>query len=162
MNNNTWYLVIGAIIVVGGASYFFTKSDDTSVDTLNVTPQVLPENNTAITPQAENNAVTTPATPDATTPAPDVVSITVENEGMKFLPSTLTVKKGQTVRLTFKNSGGFHDWKIDEFNAATKQMPAGTEETIEFVADKAGSFEYYCSVGKHREMGMKGTLTVTE
>ncbi|MEY4731380.1 MAG: hypothetical protein RL681_326, partial [Candidatus Parcubacteria bacterium] len=47
------------------------------------------------------------------------------------------------------------------FNAATKVLTDGQSETIEFVANKAGTFEYYCSVGSHRQMGMKGTLTVT-
>lgn len=41
-----------------------------------------------------------------------------------------------------------------------KIIEGGQEDVIEFTPDKAGSFEYYCSVGKHREMGMKGMLTV--
>ena len=49
---------------------------------------------------------------------------------------------------------------IDEYGAATKQGQAPFEEVIEFTADKTGSFEYYCSVGTHRQMGMKGTLIV--
>ncbi len=72
----------------------------------------------------------------------------------------MTVKKGDTVKITFKNSGGMHDWKIDEFSAGTKVLQVGQQETIQFVADKAGTFEYYCSVGQHRAMGMKGSLIV--
>ncbi len=94
--------------------------------------------------------------------APTVKEFTVEGGKFYFAPNTLTVKKGDTVRVTFKNKDGFHDFVIDEFNARTKQINGGQEETIEFVADKAGTFEYYCSVGTHRQMGMKGTLTVTE
>jgi len=51
---------------------------------------------------------------------------------------------------------------MNEFNARTKQIKAGETETIEFIADKVGSFEYYCSVGQHRQMGMVGTLVVEE
>lgn len=87
---------------------------------------------------------------------------TVEGRKFSFAPISLTVKKGETVRLTFKNVDGMHDWKLDEFKAATKVLQTGGQETIEFVADKAGTFEYYCSVMNHRAMGMKGTLTVTE
>jgi cytochrome c oxidase subunit 2 len=72
----------------------------------------------------------------------------------------IKVKKGDKVKITFQNSEGFHDWVVSEFGAATKQTKAPTTEVIEFVADKTGNFEYYCSVGKHREMGMKGTLVV--
>lgn len=89
-----------------------------------------------------------------------VKSFTVTGGNFKFAPAAITVKQGDKVRITFKNEDGFHDWKIDEFNAATKKINAGAEETIEFVADKKGSFEYYCSVGSHRQMGMKGTLVV--
>lgn len=79
-----------------------------------------------------------------------------------FTPNMMSVKKGDTVKITFKNAGGFHDLVIDEYGVATKKLQAGQEEAISFVANKVGSFEYYCSVGSHRKMGMKGTLTVTE
>lgn len=77
-----------------------------------------------------------------------------------FSPSTMTVNKGDTVKITVKNLNGTHTLKIDEFNAATRVLKAGETETITFVADKTGTFEYYCSVGNHRAMGMVGTLTV--
>jgi nitrite reductase (NO-forming) len=72
----------------------------------------------------------------------------------------IKVSQGETVVINFKNSEGFHDWVIDEFNARTKQIGEGKSETISFVASKKGTFEYYCSVGKHRAMGMKGSLIV--
>jgi plastocyanin len=77
-----------------------------------------------------------------------------------FTPSTMTVNKGDTVKITFKNGNGVHDFKLDEFNASTRILNSGEEQTITFVASKTGSFEYYCSVGNHRAMGMVGTLTV--
>jgi nitrosocyanin len=91
-----------------------------------------------------------------------VKEFTVTGDNFAFAPNTMTVKKGDTVKVTFKNAEGFHDFKLDEFGVSTKQIGANTSETVTFVADKAGSFEYYCSVGQHRAMGMKGTLTVTE
>lgn len=87
---------------------------------------------------------------------------TVNGANYSFSPSTITVKKGDKVRIIFENIEGFHDFRIDELNAATRQIRAGDHDVVEFTADKAGSFEYYCSVGKHRAMGMKGTLVVTE
>ncbi len=94
-----------------------------------------------------------------TLPAP-AKEFVVDGGNYFYKPTSLIVKKGDTVRIIFKNTGGFHDLKIDEFAVATKKLASGAEETIEFVADKAGSFEYYCSVGTHRQMGMKGTLIV--
>ncbi|MDO8626899.1 MAG: plastocyanin/azurin family copper-binding protein, partial [Candidatus Diapherotrites archaeon] len=72
----------------------------------------------------------------------------------------LKVKKGDTVRIVFTVESGTHDWVLNEFNAATKQYTGSGTETIEFVVDKTGTFEYYCSVGSHRAMGMKGNLVV--
>ncbi len=89
-----------------------------------------------------------------------VKEFTVDGSNFKFAPNTITVKKGDTVKITLKNIAGFHDFKIDEFGVATKQIKEGTEESVTFVADKTGSFEYYCSVGKHRANGMVGTLIV--
>jgi plastocyanin len=77
-----------------------------------------------------------------------------------FTPSTINVNEGDRVKIVFKNTQGFHDFVIDQYGVATKQTNAPAEEVIEFTADKAGSFEYYCSVGEHRAMGMKGTLVV--
>ena len=87
-------------------------------------------------------------------------TFTVNGNNFAFSPSEIRVKQGDTVKIEFKNTGGFHDWVLDEFNARTKQLPDGQSETITFVADKKGTFEFYCSVGKHREMGMKGNLIV--
>ncbi len=84
----------------------------------------------------------------------------VSGNNFAFSPTEIVVNQGDTVRINFTNSGGFHDLVIDEFNARTKQLADGGKETIEFVADKTGTFEYYCSVGKHREMGMVGNLIV--
>ncbi|MFZ2152478.1 MAG: cupredoxin domain-containing protein [Microgenomates group bacterium] len=72
----------------------------------------------------------------------------------------IKVKLGDVVQINFTNTEGFHDFKIDEFNLATQQIKAGETESISFVADKAGTFEYYCSVGQHRANGMFGNLIV--
>ena len=90
----------------------------------------------------------------------DVQEITVSGSNFKFVPAAFTVKNGQKVRLTFKNSGGNHDFVIDELGVSTKLLKSGEEQIVEFTPDKTGSFEFYCSVGKHREMGMKGMITV--
>lgn len=84
------------------------------------------------------------------------------SSSFRFAPTKITVKKGEPVTIVFKNTGGFHDFVIDEFKVATKQIQAGQSEEVTFTPDKAGSFEFYCSVGNHRAMGMVGTLTVTE
>lgn len=91
----------------------------------------------------------------------NVKEFVVDATSFSFSPSTMVVDRGDTVKITLKNAKGVHDLKIDEFTgASTRILNAGESETITFVADKSGTFEYYCSVGNHRAMGMVGTLTV--
>lgn len=92
----------------------------------------------------------------------EVKEIVIEGSNFKFDPNTITVKKGEKTKVVFKNVGGMHDFKVDELGIATEVIKDGEEETVEFTADKAGTFEFYCSVGQHRQMGMKGTLVVEE
>ena len=108
--------------------------------------------------QMEDGVVSTGLSADVSTGT--VKEFTVSAGSYFFSPKTMTVNKGDTVKITVTNSGGFHDFKIDEFNVSTSRLQSGQSETITFVADKAGTFQYYCSVGDHRAMGMWGTLTV--
>jgi plastocyanin len=114
--------------------------------------------------------IPTPTTPTTTTPNPTPTTppvssgpektFTVSGANFSFTPNTITVNKGDRVKITFANIEGFHDFRIDEFHVKSNQLHAGGSDVVEFTADKAGTFEYYCSVGTHRQMGMKGTLTV--
>lgn len=89
-----------------------------------------------------------------------MMNVMMEAKPFSFSQREIRVKKGDTVKIQLTNKEGFHDWVIDEFKARTKQLQAGQSETIEFIADKTGTFEYYCSVGQHRAQGMVGKLIV--
>jgi len=89
-----------------------------------------------------------------------VKEFVVTGTNFSFSPSEIRVKKGDKVRIVFRNAGGVHNWRIDEFSAATSVIREGGETTVEFIADKAGEFEYYCEVGNHRALGMVGRLIV--
>ena len=72
----------------------------------------------------------------------------------------LVVKQGDRVRIELTNTEGYHDWVLAEFGAQTEAVRAVNSTSVEFVADKKGTFEYYCSIGKHRANGMKGKFIV--
>lgn len=94
-----------------------------------------------------------------------VKEFTVSGANMAFSPNGLVVNKGDTVRIVFDNTETgtmMHDFVIDEFDARTNIIKGGEQSVVEFVADKAGTFVYYCSVGNHREQGMVGTILVVE
>ncbi len=83
----------------------------------------------------------------------------IDGSNFKFEPSQIKVSKGDTVKITFKDDDGTHNLVVDGYNVSTRILSGG-QDTIQFVADKTGTFEYYCSIGSHRDLGMKGTLTV--
>ena len=72
----------------------------------------------------------------------------------------ITVKKGDIVKITFVSADGSHDWVLDAFDARTPIINSGKSAVVEFVASQSGQFEFYCSVGSHRQLGMVGTLVV--
>lgn len=91
--------------------------------------------------------------------APDK-TFTVVSRLYSFTPAEITVNKGDKVRIIFQSAEGFHDFVIDEFNARTPRVNTGGSATVDFTADKTGTFQYYCSVANHRQMGMVGKLIV--
>jgi len=93
------------------------------------------------------------------------VTFTLTGENFKFLMNgeeapELRVNVGDKVKIEFTSTDGFHDWVVDEFDAATSRVQTGETTSVTFVADQAGTFEYYCSVGSHRANGMFGNLIV--
>lgn len=135
-------LIIIVLVLIGAGAYIMSMNQKSEAP-ITTTPTVMEEETVPSGVMAPKEFV-------------------VNGSNFSFDVKTITVKKGDTVRIVFKNQDGFHDFVIDDFNVATKQIQAGQEETVEFVADKGGIFEYYCSVGNHRAMGMVGTLTVEE
>lgn len=97
---------------------------------------------------------------DAMEETSNVKEFTLTGKNFEFSMDEIRVNKGDTVRINFTSESGFHDWVVDEFDAATAQLRDGESDSIEFVANEAGEFEYYCSVGRHRENGMVGKLIV--
>lgn len=91
-----------------------------------------------------------------------VVTINMEAGAFYFEPNMIKVKKGQTVRVVFNSVDMMHDFNIAELNVKSEIVKSGETSTIEFVADQVGSFEYFCSVGQHRQNGQVGTLVVEE
>ena len=118
--------------------------------------------NTRKTSQPEAEAVNNANTSNAQTSVPSgpVKEFTVKGSSFAFDPATITVNKGDAVQITFIDDDGRHDLVVDGYNISTNILSEGGSGTIQFVADKTGSFEYYCSVANHRDLGMKGTLVV--
>ncbi len=94
------------------------------------------------------------------TPAMAFIGVGGDIDGV--INPELVVNQGDTVRLTVINGDPvLHDLKIDAFDVYTGELlEAEQTVTVEFVADEAGEFDYYCSIPGHREIGMFGLLRV--
>lgn len=153
-----YIIVIILIALALGAILFFGMGKKAEAPVLETSALVGNEQANVIAGGGEVGSSASPNLSEQTTEKIKEFIITGQN--FSFKPSLITVKKGDRVKITFKNSQGFHDFVIDEFGVATPQAKFPATEVLEFTADKIGSFEYYCSVGTHRAMGMKGILKV--
>lgn len=95
---------------------------------------------------------------------PDTTStqktFTIDGGNFYFSPNKITVNTGDTVTINFKNDGGVHDFVIDAFKVKSDVISTGKTESFTFTADKAGTYQFYCSIPGHKAKGMVGTLVV--
>lgn len=80
----------------------------------------------------------------------------------QFDPSVITVRKGDHIKLIITALDHDHGLEIAGYGIKQK-LKKGIPMTVEFTADKAGTFEFHCSqfcgLGHRR---MKGKLVVQE
>ncbi|MEX2052299.1 MAG: cupredoxin domain-containing protein [Candidatus Paceibacterota bacterium] len=150
--NKIYIVAIILILLIGGAIFW-----------MNANEAQAPVDETIVQTENDNTSGSLSNTPEndvVADPAPTVKTFTVLANPFSYTPSVLTVKKGDLVRINFKNENGQHDFVIDGLDVRTSIIKTGEEQTIEFTADKPGNFEFYCSVGEHKALGMVGTLKV--
>lgn len=156
MKGSSLYIIGGAILVIivaGGIFFLSGRNNLNNSQALGADQSAESDNTTDQDSDGENMM-------DTTETNSQVKIVNIEGGSFFFNPNEIRVKKGETVKIVFTNSGGTHNWVIGEFNAQTKIIPTGETVEVEFVADKKGEFEFYCSVGNHRALGMVGTLIV--
>lgn len=91
------------------------------------------------------------------------LQVELELSDYQFSQKTIMVEAGQKVTVKLRNINGFHDFVIDELKVASKQISVDQEDSVTFTVPESAagqSYEYYCSVGSHRELGMVGVLQV--
>ena len=105
-----------------------------------------------------------PTPTPAPAPAPETATfleVTVTAKYAVFEPATITVAKGETVKLTVTSTGGSHTFTIDELGINIA-VGSGQTTTKEFTVEKAGTFSFYCAVQGHQDAGMVGILEATD
>jgi cytochrome c oxidase subunit 2 len=91
----------------------------------------------------------------------DVKTIEVTASRFQFEPATISVAQGDMVRLRLRSIDRSHAFAIDAFHVKAMIPNGGEIVTVEFAADRAGTFAFtcseYCGAGHSR---MKGALVV--
>lgn len=102
-------------------------------------------------------------------------------DDMRFSPSHITVKRGETLRLRVQNTGQvLHEivlgtrGSLSEHAQMMRKHPdmahdapymahvaAGQSGELVWQFNRAGEFDFACLVAGHFEAGMKGSITVT-
>jgi len=90
----------------------------------------------------------------------NVVKISMTAQQFRFDPATVTVPAGSTLIITVTSKDVTHGIAIPAFNINERIEP-GKDTVVKFTADKAGTYEFHCSVfcgPGHRDM--KGKIVV--
>lgn len=144
MGKNVW-LILGVLAALVAVAVFALQGGYKAKST--PTPVVVPQTQT---PAA--------ATGEKTGEAREIV---VSGSEFKFSPASISLTKGETVKITFKNTGSLsHNLVIGELRTATKTIGPGQEDSITVTATKTGTYTFYCEVGNHRQQGMEGKVEV--
>src|SRR3954453_9187830 len=108
-----------------------------------------------------SNAATPASTSGGASGGGNTVDLTATD--FKFDPSEPSVKSGN-VTFNLKNDGQVtHSLEIEDVNGEDKELEGevspGSNGTLA-VNLKPGTYEFYCPVDSHKQMGMTGEITV--
>lgn len=92
-------------------------------------------------------------------PAASAVQAKVAAKEFAFLPKALTVPAG-TVQFVVTNTGTIeHTFVVDALKVKSPPIKPGQTVTLTATA-RPGTYQVYCDIPGHKEIGMVGVLTV--
>jgi cytochrome c oxidase subunit II len=90
----------------------------------------------------------------------DTVEFNMVAKRWEFQPSAIKVNKGDKVKINIESVDVLHGFAISDFNVNSNLYP-GQTTTVKFIANKTGTFSFFCSVScGSGHFGMKGVLIV--
>lgn len=90
-----------------------------------------------------------------------VNEIVLTAKDFSITPNKVNVKKGDKLKITFKNEGLFaHNFSINGLGVKIESVKSGEESSVDITATKIGEFQFECTVDGHKDLGMQGTITV--
>jgi heme/copper-type cytochrome/quinol oxidase subunit 2 len=92
--------------------------------------------------------------------APNRREITLTAKNYRFSPTRIEVAQDDLVKLTVQSEDVAYSVTIDEYRVS-RRVPAGGTTTLEFRADRTGTFTYYSNLTSDaRHAQMKGEIIV--
>ena len=92
--------------------------------------------------------------------APNRREITLTARNYRFTPNRIEVAQDDLVKLTVQSEDVAYSVTIDEYRVS-RRVPAGGSTTLEFRADRAGTFAFYSNMtNDSRHSQMKGEMVV--
>lgn len=149
-------LLVFAVLIGGGILYYKGAKKEKDALEASIPPPFVE----TASPSSLNKGPVEIGAEDVPMKADPLKEFAVEGKNFEFSVKEIHVAKGDFVRINFTSTGGTHDLRIDDYEVGTDVVGAGKSSSLEFMAEKAGTFEFYCSVGTHRQMGMVGKLIV--
>ncbi len=153
-------LGLGALLIIGAVVFVASNNSKQPQNTPAPSQSVPSITSAPATDTPTSAAMEKPTAIEGAMQKGALKTVSVNGSNFKFSPAQIQAKKGDTVKVTFTSVDGTHDFVIDELGVKSDTISGGQTTTVSFVASKAGTFEYYCSIGKHRAMGMVGNLIV--
>lgn len=149
------------ILLIVMASYFLLRGNyQTPIPTVTEEEIEKPTEIKQLTTPTKEVSASKEAEVTAGQPTGELREFTITAKQFTFTPSTLTVNKGDRVRLSISDVDVKHGFAITEFGV-NLLLTVGKTEIAQFVADKRGTFIFYCLVpcGSGHST-MKGQLIV--
>ena len=92
--------------------------------------------------------------------APNRREFTMTARDYRFTPARLEVTQDDLVKVTVQSQDVAYSLTIDEYRVS-KRIPAGGSTTLEFRADRVGTFAFYSNMtSDSRHANMRGELIV--
>ena len=116
---------------------------------------------------SDNNDNSTDQTAASTTPTTTGggggagETVNVGEVEYKLNPSDVTVKPGQVTFDVSNDGATIHNLEVEGVEEAkTPDLEAGSSGQVTVDLSKPGTYEMYCTIDGHRNLGMEGTVTV--
>lgn len=154
MNKSYTLVLASMVMLVGCVAAPVTPSDGTSSAASSDVSLKNSDDGTSLEAAAAVRRKTLPA------PAARTVDIVVDN--WSFTPSSLPMKKGESVALRLTAVAGTHSFSVPELGI-NQRVEAGQTVTVTIPTDQVGAFSFRCAIpcgSGHRDM--KGMIVIQQ